>query len=250
VGAAYDISPTLSVYASYRHGFRAPSQGQLFQQNSAANTVGLKPVKVNSYETGVRGQIASRLVYQVSAYDMIMRDDILTYVTPANTREATNAGSSRHRGIEVSTGAALMPGVRLDVAYSVATHKYIDWTPSASRTAPVSYSGNAVEQAPRDMSNVLLTWSPRAMRGGRIAAEWSHTGRYAEDPANTTFYGGYELLNLNTNMFVTPRAEVFARMINVANRQFAELVSYDTFQTDQYTPGAPRSIFAGIRYAF
>jgi hypothetical protein len=38
-------------------------------------------------------------------------------------------------------------------------------------------------------------------------------------------------------------------VINLANRRFAELVTYDAFQKDQYTPAAPRSVFVGLKYA-
>jgi iron complex outermembrane receptor protein len=250
VGASYDVAREFNVFASYRNGFRTPSQGQLFQQNSARNSVGLIPVKVNSYEAGMRGQLGQRFVYQVSAYDMTMTDDILTFVTTANTREATNAGSSRHRGIEMSAGAAVTSDIRLDLAYSNATHKYVDWTPSASTTAPVTYSGKYMEMAPRDLSNVSFTWSPRALNSGRIVLEWAHLGKYAEDPANTKFYSGYELFNINANYNVNNRAEVFGRVINAANRRFAELVTYDAFQKDQYTPGTPRSVFLGLKYTY
>src|SRR5690606_31240150 len=61
LGAVYEFTPTFALYGSWRHGFRAPSQGQLFQQNSAANTVDLDPVKVDSYELGVRGTVGARL---------------------------------------------------------------------------------------------------------------------------------------------------------------------------------------------
>src|SRR5690348_17705034 len=98
------VDSSTSLYASYRHGFRAPSQGQLFQQSSATNTVDLAPVKVDSYELGLRGQVGARVSYQLSGYDMTIRDDILTFVTAINTREASNAGRTRHRGIEASTG--------------------------------------------------------------------------------------------------------------------------------------------------
>jgi outer membrane receptor protein involved in Fe transport len=248
VGVNYSFSRALGVYGSYRHGFRAPSQGQLFQQNSAANTVDLDPVKVDSYEAGVRGQVGDRFVYQVSAYDMFVTDDILTFVTPQNTREATNAGRTRHRGIESSTGAALTRSLRLDVAYSVASHRYVEWNPSTTS----SFSGKLMAQAPRDMASTLLTWSAPALNGGRLAFEWSHTGKYAGDPSNAYFYGGYELLNLHGNVILGGhrRAELFFRAINLADRQFAELVSFDQFQRDQYTPGAPRSLFVGARYGF
>lgn len=252
IGATYELSPAANVYASYRNGFRAPSQNQLFVQSSAVNTVGLEPVTVDSWETGVRGQLGARVVYQLDAYDMTIDNDILTYVTPQNSREARNAGSTRHRGIEASTGLALASTVRVDLAYSVATHRYVDWTPqAATATKPaVSYSGNTVEQAPRDLADVLVAWTPRALRGGRVALEWSHTGRYAEDPANTAYYGGYELVNLSASAVLAARTELFARVINLADRRYAELVTYDAFRKDQYTPGAPRSLFVGMRHAF
>jgi iron complex outermembrane receptor protein len=254
VGAAYEWSRELNVFASYRDGFRAPSQGQLFQQNSAVNSTSLKPVNVVSYEAGIRGQLAQRLVYQVSAYDMTISNDILNYVTPQNTREATNAGESRHQGVEASAGVALLTGLRLDLAYSNSTHEYVDWTPQAARpgVAAVSYSGNQVEQAPRDLGAAILTWSPRQLKNGRIVFELSHVGRYVEDPANTpdAVYEGHDLVHVNANYFLRNGTEVFARLQNAANRRFAELVSYDAFQRDQYTPGQPRTFVAGLRHAF
>src|SRR5690606_13090604 len=53
VGASYELSPAVHAYASYRHGFRVPSFGQLFTQNSAANTVGLQPITVDAWEAGL-----------------------------------------------------------------------------------------------------------------------------------------------------------------------------------------------------
>ncbi|HRP09235.1 MAG TPA: TonB-dependent receptor, partial [Gemmatimonadales bacterium] len=102
VGASYEVSPTLSLYGSYRHGFRVPSFGQLFTQNSALNTVDLEPITVDAWEAGIRGNFGGRAVYQVSAYRMTLSNDIITYVTPENTREARNAGSTRHQGVEAS----------------------------------------------------------------------------------------------------------------------------------------------------
>jgi iron complex outermembrane receptor protein len=250
VGASYTLAPWLNTFASYRRGFRAPSQGQLFQQNSAANTVGLEPVQVDSREAGLRGQIGSRAVYQLSAYNMTINDDIITFVTSINTREARNAGRTSHRGIEASLGLAVTPTLRVDAAYSVTSHRYLEWRPQEARTGvqEIDFSGNDIEAAPRNLTNLLLTYSPHVLKGGRVAAEWVGVGRYAADPANQFFYDGYALLNLHANVFLLEKAELFARVTNVANRDYAELVTYDAFQKDNYIPGAPRMIYAGVRY--
>jgi len=249
LGMTVDVAPGLSAFASYRHGFRAPSQGQLFQQNSAANTVGLEPVKVDSYEAGVRGQVGRRLLYQLSAYDMTIRDDIITFVTAENLRVATNAGKTRHRGIEAAVGAALAPALRLDASYAVSSQRYVAWEP----TATSSFSGNLIEQAPRELGSVLLAYSPRVLGGGRLAVEWSKTGRYEMDAQNTRSYGGFELWSLHASYVAGQRAELFARVSNLLNRNYAELASYNAFERNpadraQYSPGAPRAVYAGIRY--
>ncbi|MBX6332407.1 MAG: TonB-dependent receptor [Gemmatimonadaceae bacterium] len=258
LGLTLDVAPGVNAFVSYRHGFRAPSQGQLFQQGSALNTVGLRPVRVDSYETGVRGGFGGRMVYEVSLYDMTITDDILTFVTAQNTREAVNAGKSRYRGIEAGVGVAVLPSLRVDASYAVTSQRYVRYVPQAAQPAhdsvpakpAVDYSGNRVEQAPRDLANVLVTWSPRALRGGRIGMEYNHTGRYAEDAANTHFYPGYDLVNVSVNYLLRANAELFARAVNVLDRRYAELASYDPFQRDRYNPGSPRMIYAGVHYTW
>ncbi len=238
------------MFASYRHGFRTPSQGQLFQQNSAANTVDLEPVKVDSYEGGIRGQLGARMLYQISLYNMKMTDDILTFITPANTREAVNAGATRHKGIEIGVGVALLKDLRLDAAYSNSSQRYLEWVPreSTNPAQRVDYSGNLIETAPHTLGNVLLTYSPSILGGGRVAAEWTSVGSYATNPENTNFYDGYRVVNLHFNAVPLKNAEIFARLINLTDRRYGEVVTYDAFQGEQFTPGAPRSLFAGLRY--
>lgn len=258
LGAVYEFTPRFAWYGSARHGFRAPSQGQLFQQNSAANTVALQPVTVNALETGVRGQLGSRLAYQVAAYDMRISNDILTFVTAQNTREANNAGETRHTGVEIGVTAMLASRVRVDASYSSASQRYVTWIPQAARPAAgatpavpeINYSGNLMEQAPVDLGNLLVTWTPERLKGGRLAVEMAHTGRYAMDAANVATYAGYQLVHLHANAFVFSGLEVFARVTNLSDRRFAELATYDAFQGRQFTPGAPRTLYAGMRWGY
>jgi len=254
-GITWRADDRAAFFASYRHGFRAPSQGQLFQQNSAANSVALDPVKVDAVEAGVRGGFSGRVVYQLSAYDMWISDDILTFVTPINTREATNAGSTRHRGVEASLAVALPADLRLDASWSVSSQRYREWIPQAARPATgttpavqeVRYDGNRMEGAPRDLGSIMLSWNPATLGGGRVALEMTHTGRYAMDPANTRDYGGHDIVNLHASGSVMQGVELFGRVTNVFDRRYAETVTFNPFQGAQYQPGAGTSAFAGVR---
>lgn len=244
IGASLYLAQSANLYGSFRQGFRAPSQGQLFQQNSADNTIDLKPVLANSYEVGLRGEWAQTILYSVSAYEMVITNDIISYRTPSNTTEATNAGKTRHRGIETALTFIPHPAIKVDAAYSRTQQKYIEWNPSST----VSYSGNLIEQAPRDLGNLLITYSPAVFGGGRVAAEVVNVGKYAMNPENTQHYSGYTIVHLHANYILPSGGELFVRASNILNKTFAETATYTTFQQHQYTPGSPRSIYAGARY--
>jgi outer membrane receptor protein involved in Fe transport len=199
---------------------------------------------------------------------MTIADDIMTYTRPDGLREARNAGRTRHRGVETSLGAMLLPTLKLDVAYSVSDQRYVTYVPQAARPATpsqpalgeASFAGRAIEQAPTALGNALLTWSPRLLRGGRVAVEYTQTGRYVmgydvnalNQPTTPVHYGGHQLWNVHFNAQVTRRAELFARVLNLADRNYAEVASYtanDRVLPYTYTVGNPRTLYAGLRYS-
>jgi len=248
VGATLDVVRALNLFGSYREGFRAPGQSQLFQQGSnAVSTVGLKPVTAKSIEGGARGQIAGRFMYSMSVYDMHIQNDILSILDTQGAQTTSNAGETRHRGIELSAGTMITSQLRFDAAYSSSKQTYEEWViPVQGRN--VSYAGKTIEVAPHTLANLLLTYSPNVLNGGRVAAEWSKTGKYYGDPENTQTYDGFDLVTLHGNYMIRNIGEMFVRVTNVTNEKYAEVATYNAFNRWQYTPGTPRSVFAGLRY--
>jgi len=248
VGATLDLSRSVNLYASYREGFRAPGQSQLFQQGSnATSTVGLKPVTAKSAEGGARGQFGGRFIYSASVYDMHIQNDILTILDAQGAQTTSNAGETRHRGVELSAGTMLTSELRFDAAYSASKQTYEEWTIPVSGKN-VSYAGKTIETAPHTLANLLFTYSPNVLNGGRIAVEWSKTGKYYGDPDNTQTYEGFDLWTLHGNYMIRNLGEFFVRVTNVTNEKYAEVATYNAFNKWQYTPGPPRSVYAGLRY--
>jgi outer membrane receptor protein involved in Fe transport len=244
LGATFEASEAVNLFANYGHGFRAPSEGQLFRQGQAVNTVGLEPVTVDSYEGGVRGMIAERVSYSFTAYHMTKHDDILSFTNPDGSTENLNAGETLHRGVEVGLGADLSSGVRMEVAYSRAKHTYEEWQPRAD----TDLGGNEMEIAPRTIANAELSYSPTFFDGSRFGVEWTRLGSYWMDPQNTHRYPGHDLVNLRVNVPVVARVSIVGRLMNVTDERFAESSSYTTARGEEFAPGMPRTLYVGIQW--
>jgi outer membrane receptor protein involved in Fe transport len=241
LGVAYDFGAA-ALFGSYRQSFRAPSEGQLFRQGSAQNTVGLQPIRAHSLEAGARA-VAGTFDVELTAYNMRVFDDVLTFVTPANQREAVNAGETRHRGVEIAAGWQPAEAMRFDVAWSHAQHAYESWQPRAD----VDYSGNEIAIAPRSLLSLRARYAPALLRGGALNAEYRRIGSYWEDPENTSRYDGHALVNLRARVPVRHGLDVLLRVSNLLDRRYAEQATFTLFEQERLTPGAPRMIYLGLQ---
>lgn len=251
LGMTYQVNKNLNGYANYRHAFRAPSSTQLFNQGQAVNTIGLAPIKVDSFEVGLRGQTSNKLDYTVSVYMMSKKDDILAYKNPDNTRETVNAGETSHKGIEVGLNKFFTQSVQLNFVASYAVHTYEDWKPNST----TDYSGNEMESAPRTILNTKLSYRPDSMPKLMLEPEWVHLGNYWMDQANTQKYAGHNLLNFRARYEVSKKSSVYARVMNVTDEKYATAASYKAAafgnpEAFEYAPGMPLSLYVGYTQKF
>ncbi len=253
LGATYAFSDSLNGFVAYNHAFRAPSEGQLFRpaatstsavaaQQIAAGNLALQPIKVDSYEAGVRGKSGSGISYEVSLYNMIKRDDILTQRDPLTSAPIqTNGGITLHRGVEIGAGAELVNALRLDVSCSYAKHMYDTWL-----TSTADYSGNEMALAPRVIANTRLTYTPGILQGGELGVELVTLGKYWMDDANTTEYEGHNLWNLSGSYYFSKDVALFAKVKNLTDKRYAE----STSGISAYAPGMPRTLYVGVQSAW
>lgn len=255
LGATYAFSDSLNGFVTYNHSFRTPSEGQLFRPAAAAgaaaanalaaSSLALKPVKVDSYEAGLRGKSAGGISYEASLYSMTKRDDILNQRDPVTAATVqTNNGRTLHEGIELGAGGDIVSALRLDVSYSYARHTYKSWV-----TPTVNFTGREMAVAPRVIANARLTYIPAFLHGGNLGAEVVTLGSYWMDDANTTRYSGHDLLNLSASYHIGDGLELFAKVRNATDRRFAESAS-GAGAAGKYSPGLPRAIHIGLQSAW
>lgn len=244
LGAVYAVTDGVNVFGSYGHGFRAPSEGQLFRQGRALASLELKPVRADNYELGMNARLHPRVRVELAAYHMRKADDLLSFTHADGATETVNAGETLHRGVEAGLGVALPLDVRVDAAFSRASHTYEEWTLRNG----LSYTGNEMEDAPRHTGSLGLTWAPRAQPGVVVAAEAQRVGPYWMDPANTTRYDGHTLVNLRAEVPLLRGFGAFARVTNLLDERYAENAQFTAARGAEYAPGMTRSLFIGVRY--
>lgn len=250
LGATLALSPTSSLYSSYNHGFRVPSESQLFRAGSdtAANAVAkaqlalaLKPIRARQFEMGWRG-VAEGWSYDASAYQLLKFDDLVSQRDLAtNISTSVNAGKTEHTGVELGLGKALSRAWRLDTALSYAVHRYADWV-----TASANYSGKEMAAAPRFMGNTRVSWTPRP--GVSTQLEWISLGAYWLEDSNSATYGkypGHDVFNLRYSQSVAKDVNAFVRLMNLTDRRYADSASVSS-NTAVYTPALPRALYLGL----
>ncbi len=243
LGLTWALSPASHLFASYNQGFRTPSESQLFRAgaSSAAQVnaaLGLNPILAEQFELGMRGSLDGWQLEAV-AYLLNKQDDLIGQRDASGVTVQTNNGATRHKGVELGVGRQLAPGWRLDAAASYAVHRYVDWVGSG-----VDYSGNEVEASPRTMSNVRLSWTPQ--RGSFAQLEWVRLGSYYLEASNQLGkYPGHDVFNLRVTQAIDERWTLFARVLNLTDRRFADSASVSS-GTAVYAPGLPRALYVGL----
>jgi iron complex outermembrane receptor protein len=228
LGATWAFSERTNAFLVLANSFRTPSEGQVFRgsrestavraQAAAQSLLDLKPVVVDNVEIGLRTHPGKARV-DVSVYQMTKEDDIVSYTDPVTTqRTVVNAGETLHRGLELAVQAPVTTTLAAQLAWSHARHTYEQWVVSGT----ADYSGKDMESAPRNLANARLAWSPGFLAGGRLQLEYVYLGSFWRDAANTGKYEGHELVNLAANRPLGDQLEIYARVNNLLDEQYAE----------------------------
>lgn len=248
LAATFELNAHAHLYSSWNHSFRAPSEGQLFRPSAgtsaaaaqalADSALNLKPIKAEQVELGIRGE-AGVFNYDAVVYDLRKQDDIVSLRdTVTNFVQSVNAGKTKHRGVEVGAGAAIVDGLRVDTAYSYAKHTYQKWDTSGG-----NFTGNEIESAPRTLINSRLTWNPVA--DARLQFEWVRIGSYWLDAANTAKYNGHNVFNLRGNWKLNGTVALFGSVSNLTDKRYADSAQIRSGEP-VFSPALPRTYVGGI----
>jgi outer membrane receptor protein involved in Fe transport len=294
----FTVTPadTLTIYADYNEASRAPTVIELGCANPAApcglpndfaSDPDLRQVVARTVEVGARGNLpGGRLVWSADVFRNVNRNDIQFVAAATNAGYFDNVGNTRRQGLDLSLGGK-EGGLNWHLTYSFVDATFqSSFEVSAQSNSTADANGNILVRAgdripliPRHTGRLVLDYelTNRWNIGGNVIAAAGSYLHGDENNANqaggtngagayvsgTGWIPGYVVVNLQSTYHITKHAELFARLINLFDREYATagFLTSSAFNPNgtfipipnqwpnenAISPAAPRAIWAGVR---
>jgi iron complex outermembrane receptor protein len=289
IGATYKILPSLTAYAGYSEGNRAPTPSEIECSNPAqpcllpsslsSDPPRLKQVVSRTYEAGLRGGftapslVSGRFGWHLGLFRTDLSNDIFGVATSISTGFFENVGSTRRQGIESSL-------TYRDDRWSIyAQYSFIDATFESPLTLPSPSNpfadangnihvvpGDRLPGIPQNQLKVGADYhiTPEWIFGATLAYFSDQFLRGDESNQNRPL-PGYAVVNLHSSYSITKNFEIFANIQNVFDAHYETFGAFGDptgvgapgiptngvgVDNRFVLPAAPISIFGGVRLHF
>ena len=226
LSAAWRLDAGVILSGAYGTGFKAPSISQAvcdFCFSSQPFPV-LRPETAEGFEAAIGWSSGDgRLEGRATLYRLSVEDQI-TYVFDPSTFDSyyINVAQTRTDGLEVEGRALLPAGFDLTLAYA--------WTDATDRT-----TGARLLRVPEQSGSATLGWS-----ADRLSAALTVRAEGDQDDSGGV-RNGFVTANLNGAWRVTQAVELTARIENLADEGYQQVLGYGE-------PG--RSAYVGVRLRY
>ena len=285
MGATYNPRKELTFYTNYSEGMRTPTAIELACADPSApcslpnNFIAdpaLNPVIARTAEFGARGKFGDKSRWSASVFRTALDGDI-EFISSSGASTSTgyfqNVGQTRRQGLEVAANTVIGKlGMGMNYSYVDASYQ----TPFVERSASNSSAnangninvlpGNKMPGIPQNTFKLLLDYA--AMSQWDIGANLLYRSAiFARGDENNKdrngMIAGYSVLNIFTNYAISRDLQLFARVDNVFNKQYADFgvlgqnffngpgrtFDGNNVSNEQFiAPSAPRGAWIGLRY--
>lgn len=225
LSAAYELGGGFILSGAWGTGFKAPTVSQAVCDYcfSTDPYPELRPEHADGYEAALGWRSADRrLEGRVTVYRLEVEDQIVYFTDPAFNSYYLNIDETRTDGVEVEGRADLAAGFDLSIAYA--------WTDAVDAT-----DGSRLLRVPEHAASATLGWTGERLSGAltvRSESEMLDSGGERD---------GFVTANLNAAWALTEQVSLTARIENLADEHYQQLLGYGE-------PG--RSGYLGIRLRY
>jgi len=270
IGATYSPVKNYTVFAGFHRGFAPPQISDAI--TGTGQVVDLDAELSWNYELGLRSTPVQWLGYELTFFQMDFQNQIVSQSVAGGVGATlTNAGRTRHRGIELATkldlldaltGANKAQDVLFDLNYTWVADAEFRGTRNSAITGAallpgeagtVSVSGNRLPYAPKHMLTAGLGYINRTVGfDGRLEtqciSDMFGDDRNTHNPTPNGLRGivrGWCVLNAAANQYVKPINTTFY----VTGKNLLDHL-YMVDRSRGIYPGLPLMVQAGARWTF
>ncbi|WP_239807089.1 TonB-dependent siderophore receptor [Croceicoccus hydrothermalis] len=237
VGATFDLTPTISVYASYTTIFNP--QIEYFDIDNRR----LDPITGDNIEAGLKGEWMGGRLFASAAIYRANQNNVAEAAgfDEALGRQIYKGVDAKSEGIEAEIAGSPVEGLQLTGGINVMRVRGDDGEPVRTFV-------------PRNTVRLNAVWTPGMLDALKLGASVQYQSDFYYEPGRQSVttgeevritQGGYALVDLMGSYALT---ENIGLAVNVRNVTNAKYLSSLTFDQSYY--GAPRSVLGTISFGF
>jgi iron complex outermembrane receptor protein len=252
LGLAAQLPGGTTVYGNVGSSFETPTTTELANRPDTAGGFNpdLRPQTAWNYEMGVRGGFGggARVTYSLAVFQADVRGELIPYEIAAPRFFYRNAGSSRHRGVESGVDLRPVPGLRLNVTWTVSDFRYRRYS-FATGGQTFTLDGRELPGVPKHWLHLTLRANPAALRGAWAEIEPTYSSGYrVSDTLNTRtepWWGTVLRVGWDGRVGAM-RAAPFFGVNNLFNRRYVGSVVINAARDRYFEPAPGRNLYLGF----
>ena len=251
LGLALNPSRTLTLYGNVASSFETPTTTELANSPSGAGgfNTGLNPQKAVNFEVGARGLIGGdRFTYTASLFQANVRDALVPYEIAAPRFFYRNAGSTRHRGVELSGGARVMNGLSVNVIWTYSNYRYREYSFTDSLGTHV-LDGRELPGIPKNWFHTIVRAQPDAFGGLWAELQQSYSSGYLVSDVQPTRTSPWWATNVRLGWegkVGQVQLAPFLGINNAFNHLYVSSVVINAARDRFYEPAPGRNAYVGL----
>jgi len=250
VGVAVNPSSALTVYGNVGSSFETPTTTELVNSptGSGGFNSGVGPQRAVNYEIGARGSPSAKARYTIALFQADVRDEIVQYAADPTRAYYTNAGSARHRGVELSVDVSPATGVNVAAYWTYADYRYTNYTVTVDTTTHV-VDGRALPGVPQTWMNLIARVQPASWHGAWAELQQTHSSDYLVNDTLNTRTTPWWTSNLRVGWDGNAggmRLSPFFAINNAFNHLYVSSVVINAARDRYYEPAPSRNFYVGL----
>ena len=245
-GLSYAWAERQRVYANVANAFESPTFTEFADPagNGGFNSE-LEPQKATQYEIGAKGEIAGRGRYQLSAFWIDVRDELVVFNDDGRRDFYENSGESRRLGLEAKLAWQFTDRLSATGSYTLAEYEYREFVDQSGN----DYAGNRLPGLPEETLFGELAWRDPDIGYASLNARW--IGSIYADNANDSRIGSYAVVDGRIGKTIPAGREsltVYLGIDNLLDKEYYDNIRINAFGGRYFEPAPDRTFYAGLVY--